>query len=206
MSRAIGPNTIMLYASAPTYPQGVIDPIDKVAQLAIKYGTGLHVDCCLGGFILPFARKLGYPIPPFDFAVKGVTSMSVDTHKVDMFCLFLRFAIVGSCIASSGLLCSTGTRSRAPLLYCIAALLCVNANTSACLIGQEDCTLPRRSQDRGLVVLSRHVGHPWYVHSPPSFAVSNEILVHWCWRLPFAAHVVHRNLISLLGGFTNAVH
>ena len=44
----------------------------------------LHVDACLGGFVLPFARKLGYPIPPFDFSVKGVTSMSVDTHKFGM--------------------------------------------------------------------------------------------------------------------------
>ena len=44
----------------------------------------LHVDACLGGFVLPFARKLGYPIPPFDFCVKGVTSMSVDTHKFGM--------------------------------------------------------------------------------------------------------------------------
>lgn len=43
----------------------------------------LHVDCCLGGFVLPFARQLGYRVPPFDFSVRGVTSMSVDTHKVD---------------------------------------------------------------------------------------------------------------------------
>lgn len=42
---------------------------------------GLHVDCCLGGFVLPFARRLGYSVPPFDFSVKGVTSMSADTHK-----------------------------------------------------------------------------------------------------------------------------
>lgn len=63
MERAIGPNTIMLYASAPGYPQGVIDPVREMSRLALKYGIGLHVDCCLGGFVLPFAKKLGYDIP-----------------------------------------------------------------------------------------------------------------------------------------------
>ena len=58
--RAIGPNTIMMYASAPNYPQGVIDPIREMGQLAVQFGIGLHVDCCLGGFFLPFAKKLGY--------------------------------------------------------------------------------------------------------------------------------------------------
>lgn len=53
-------------------------------QLALKYGVMLHSDACLGGFVLPFARKLGYKVPPFDFSVPGVTSMSVDTHKFGM--------------------------------------------------------------------------------------------------------------------------
>lgn len=60
---AIGPNTILLYGSAPSYPQGVIDDIKSLSNLAVKYSVGLHVDACLGGFVLPFARKLGYPIP-----------------------------------------------------------------------------------------------------------------------------------------------
>ena len=81
MKWAIGPNTIMLYSSAPQFPQGVIDPIKELSDIALKYSIGLHVDCCLGGFILPFARKLGYDIPEFDFDLPGVTSMSVDTHK-----------------------------------------------------------------------------------------------------------------------------
>ena len=81
LERAIGPNTIMLYSSAPGYPQGVIDDIVEMGRLATKYNIGLHVDCCLGGFILPFAKKLGYSIPDFDFSVKGVSSMSLDTHK-----------------------------------------------------------------------------------------------------------------------------
>eukprot|EP00604_Paraphysomonas_vestita_P001612 CAMPEP_0174822306 /NCGR_PEP_ID=MMETSP1107-20130205/14926_1 /TAXON_ID=36770 /ORGANISM="Paraphysomonas vestita, Strain GFlagA" /LENGTH=365 /DNA_ID=CAMNT_0016040887 /DNA_START=434 /DNA_END=1531 /DNA_ORIENTATION=- len=79
--KAISPNTIMLYGSAPQYPQGVIDDIAGLSDIAVQYNIGLHVDCCLGGFILPFARKLGYNIPAFDFDLPGVTSMSVDTHK-----------------------------------------------------------------------------------------------------------------------------
>lgn len=78
---AIGPNTIMMYASAPGFPHGVIDPIKEMGTLAKKYKIGLHIDCCLGGFFLPFVRKLGYSIPDFDFGVPGVSSMSVDTHK-----------------------------------------------------------------------------------------------------------------------------
>lgn len=74
-------NTILIYASAPCYPQGVIDPIEQLGQLALEYSFGLHVDACLGGFILPFCKPLGYEIPKFDFECPGVTSMSVDTHK-----------------------------------------------------------------------------------------------------------------------------
>jgi hypothetical protein len=63
MERAIGPNTIMMYGSAPSFPHGAIDPIAALSNLAVKYSIGLHVDCCLGGFVLPFAKKLGYDIP-----------------------------------------------------------------------------------------------------------------------------------------------
>lgn len=82
MRRAVNSNTVMLYSSAPSFPQGVIDDIPALAAVALAADCGLHVDCCLGGFVLPFARKLGYAdIPDFDFGVRGVTSMSCDTHK-----------------------------------------------------------------------------------------------------------------------------
>jgi sphinganine-1-phosphate aldolase len=81
MRAAITEQTIALVASTPSYPHGVIDPVDELAELARSRGIGLHVDACLGGFILPFARELGYAVPPFDFRVRGVTSMSADTHK-----------------------------------------------------------------------------------------------------------------------------
>ena len=81
MKQAITSNTIVLVGNAPQYPYGVIDPIEEIGKIALKYNLGLHVDSCLGGFILPFMEKAGFPIEPFDFRVKGVTSISADTHK-----------------------------------------------------------------------------------------------------------------------------
>lgn len=81
MARAITSNTIVLAGSAPNFPHGIIDPIEDIAKLATKRGLFMHVDCCLGGFILPFMEEAGYPLAPFDFRVKGVTSISCDTHK-----------------------------------------------------------------------------------------------------------------------------
>jgi sphinganine-1-phosphate aldolase len=63
LRRAIGPNTIMMYSSAPNYPYGTIDDIAGMSKIALQYNIGLHVDCCLGGFILPFAKKLGHAVP-----------------------------------------------------------------------------------------------------------------------------------------------
>ncbi|KAL4573769.1 hypothetical protein LXL04_020586 [Taraxacum kok-saghyz] len=81
IKRYINKNTIMIVGSAPGFPHGIIDPIEELGELALRHGICLHVDLCLGGFVLPFARKLGYPIPPFDFCVQGVTSISADVHK-----------------------------------------------------------------------------------------------------------------------------
>ncbi|HEY6473147.1 MAG TPA: aminotransferase class V-fold PLP-dependent enzyme [Acidimicrobiales bacterium] len=73
--------TIMVVGSAPTYPQGVIDPIGDIGALAERRGILCHVDACMGGFLLPFLRDLGRVDVPFDFRVPGVTSMSADVHK-----------------------------------------------------------------------------------------------------------------------------
>mmetsp|Transcript_29804 Transcript_29804/g.54574 ORF Transcript_29804/g.54574 Transcript_29804/m.54574 type:complete len:617 (-) Transcript_29804:2399-4249(-) len=81
VQKYITSNTLLIYASAPSYPQGVIDPIEELSAVAQRFDIGLHVDACLGGFVLPFAAKLGYDIPKFSFDCPGVTSMSVDTHK-----------------------------------------------------------------------------------------------------------------------------
>jgi glutamate/tyrosine decarboxylase-like PLP-dependent enzyme len=81
MGDAITPNTIMMVGSAPSYPHGVVDPIEELAATAQERGLLFHTDSCVGGFMLPFIRKLGYEVPRFDFSVPGVTSMSADLHK-----------------------------------------------------------------------------------------------------------------------------
>ncbi|MCX4245116.1 pyridoxal phosphate-dependent decarboxylase family protein [Paraliomyxa miuraensis] len=81
MRRTITSRTILVVGSAPAYPQGVVDPIDEIADLARRNGLWCHVDACVGGFMLPFVRELGWPVPPFDFSVPGVVSMSADLHK-----------------------------------------------------------------------------------------------------------------------------
>ncbi|XP_045793960.1 sphingosine-1-phosphate lyase [Trifolium pratense] len=79
--RHINKNTVLIVGSSPGFPHGIIDPIEELGQLASSFGICFHVDLCLGGFVLPFARELGYHIPPYDFSVKGVTSISADVHK-----------------------------------------------------------------------------------------------------------------------------
>ena len=79
--KAINRHTICVVGSAISFPHGVIDPIEELSELARKRGIGFHTDACLGGFILPWAEKLGYDVPAFDFRLPGVTSMSADTHK-----------------------------------------------------------------------------------------------------------------------------
>ncbi len=79
--RAITPNTILLVGSAVSYAHGVVDPIPALGALAIERGLLLHVDACMGGFLLPYFRRLGVDVPPFDFGVAGVSSISMDLHK-----------------------------------------------------------------------------------------------------------------------------
>uniref|UniRef100_A0A671PEM5 sphinganine-1-phosphate aldolase n=1 Tax=Sinocyclocheilus anshuiensis TaxID=1608454 RepID=A0A671PEM5_9TELE len=81
MRRAISRNTAMLVCSAPHFPHGIMDPVVEVAKLAVKYNIPFHVDACLGGFLIVFMEKAGFKLDPFDFRVKGVTSISADTHK-----------------------------------------------------------------------------------------------------------------------------
>jgi sphinganine-1-phosphate aldolase len=77
----IDERTVAMIGSACNYGYGTVDPIAEMSELALEKGIGLHVDACLGGFILPFGRELGYDIEAFDFSLPGVTSMSADTHK-----------------------------------------------------------------------------------------------------------------------------
>jgi glutamate/tyrosine decarboxylase-like PLP-dependent enzyme len=78
---AIGRHTIVVAGSAPGYPHGVIDPIPELSEIARERSIGFHTDACLGGFVLPWAERLGFEVPVVDFRLPGVTSLSADTHK-----------------------------------------------------------------------------------------------------------------------------
>lgn len=81
VSRLINANTIMLVGSAPNFPHGIIDDISGLSRLAVRNKLWLHVDCCLGSFVIACLEKAGFESVPFDFRLKGVTSISCDTHK-----------------------------------------------------------------------------------------------------------------------------
>ncbi|HVJ97347.1 MAG TPA: aminotransferase class V-fold PLP-dependent enzyme [Acidimicrobiia bacterium] len=82
MAALVNANTILVVGSAPQYPQGVIDPIPELADVAASTGASMHVDACMGGFVLPFMEMNGDPVPPWDFRVAGVTTISADVHKL----------------------------------------------------------------------------------------------------------------------------
>lgn len=81
VKKLIGRNTILVMGSAPQYPHGVIDPISDLSELCLKKKIPLHVDACVGGFLLPFLEKNGINLPLWDFRLEGVTSISADLHK-----------------------------------------------------------------------------------------------------------------------------
>ena len=81
MAAATDADTILIAGSVPCFPYGVVDPLPALSRLAVERGVWLHVDACVGGFFAPFARELGVTIPPFDFALPGVASLSADLHK-----------------------------------------------------------------------------------------------------------------------------
>jgi glutamate/tyrosine decarboxylase-like PLP-dependent enzyme len=77
----VNERTAVVVASAFSYPYGIMDPVEELASLAAEAGAGCHVDACIGAFVLPFLERLGHDVPPFDFRVPGVTTMSADIHK-----------------------------------------------------------------------------------------------------------------------------
>lgn len=81
LKKAITKNTILIVGSAPSYAYGAIDPIEEMAAIAKENDILFHTDGCMGGFLLPYFKRLGKDVPPFDFSVPGVTSMSMDLHK-----------------------------------------------------------------------------------------------------------------------------
>ena len=81
LEAAIDGDTILLVGSAPNFPYGMIDPIAELSEIALRRQVWLHVDACVGGYLAPFARRLGRPVPEFDFSLPGVRSISADLHK-----------------------------------------------------------------------------------------------------------------------------
>ena len=73
--------TVMIVGSAPSFPYGLIDDIEPLSELALARDLWLHVDACVGGYLAPFVRMNGNDVPPFDFSLPGVRSMSADLHK-----------------------------------------------------------------------------------------------------------------------------
>jgi len=78
----VNTNTVLVVGSAPQYPQGVIDPIPELAAIASRVGASMHVDACMGGFVLPFMEMNGETVADWDFRVPGVTTISADIHKL----------------------------------------------------------------------------------------------------------------------------
>ena len=81
LEKAITANTIAIVGSAPNYPFGTIDRIAEMAAIAQRHGIHFHTDACVGGFALPFLKKLGEDVPAFDFSIPGVSTISADLHK-----------------------------------------------------------------------------------------------------------------------------
>ncbi|HRH57591.1 MAG TPA: aminotransferase class V-fold PLP-dependent enzyme, partial [Chitinophagales bacterium] len=81
LKKHLSTDVVFIVGSAPSYPQGIIDPIEAMAAIAKQHKCLLHVDACVGGFILPFLKMEGVDLPKFDFEIDGVTSMSADVHK-----------------------------------------------------------------------------------------------------------------------------
>lgn len=103
MKKAINSSTCMLVGSAPQFPHGSIDDIEDIAQLGLKYDIPVHVDACLGGFLIPFMRDAGYPLKPFDFSVPGVTRL-VFQDLLKMLSLTLKISVFLLTLTSMDLL------------------------------------------------------------------------------------------------------
>jgi tyrosine decarboxylase / aspartate 1-decarboxylase len=90
----INRDTVALVCSAPEGDFGIIDPVEEFSEIAVRRGIYLHVDGAFGGFILPFMRDLGIDVPPFDFALPGVTSIMTDGHKLGLLPVATGFFLV----------------------------------------------------------------------------------------------------------------
>jgi len=136
MAAAVTDRTVLVVGSAPQYPQGVVDPIPELAAIAADAGANFHTDACMGGLVLPFMEAVGHEVPPWDFRVPGVTSISADLHKLGYtpkgasvivhrtdalrkYQIFVFDQWLGGFYASSGMM---GTKPGAPIAAAWAVL------------------------------------------------------------------------------------
>ncbi|KAI6187078.1 hypothetical protein M3Y98_00203200 [Aphelenchoides besseyi] len=137
IKRSIGLETCMIVCSAPSYISGVMDDIERISELGLRYNVPVHVDASLGGFLLPFMEQCDYPAPQFDFRLSGVTSISVDLHKY-AYCPIgssvvlyrdipmLQAQVIADCYWPGGIFCSptlSGSRPGSLLALTWASLL-----------------------------------------------------------------------------------
>ena len=166
MRAAIDENTILIVGSAPSYPQGVVDPIAAIAQLALQHNINCHVDACMGGVTLPFLERVGEEMQPWDFRCAGVTSISIDLHKYGYTSkgagvllhrnktlrsdqTFMTDNWLGGMYGSSGIL---GTKSGGPIASAWAVMHHLGVN------GYSDATQNAR---RSALTIARHIEtHP----------------------------------------------
>jgi glutamate/tyrosine decarboxylase-like PLP-dependent enzyme len=158
--------TVMFVASAPQYPQGVVDPVADIAALALERGVNCHVDACMGGVTLPYLERLGVQVTPWHFGVEGVTSISVDLHKfgytakgasVIMYRTgelrshqaFVTDNWLGGFYGSSGVL---GTKSGGPIAAAWAVLHHLGDNGYLCVT--------REARDTAMAIADHVRAHP----------------------------------------------
>ncbi|MEY4874789.1 MAG: hypothetical protein RJB41_1491, partial [Actinomycetota bacterium] len=164
MAQHIDLNTVLIVGSSPQYPQGVIDDIPALANIALQHGVNFHVDACMGGVSLAYLSRLNQPVPPWNMAVHGVTSISVDLHKfgytskgasVIMYANkrlrsyqgFFTDQWLGGVYASSGML---GTKSGGPIAAAWAVMH---------YLGDDGYLRLTRSARSATVKLSQHITH-----------------------------------------------
>jgi len=174
VEKLINGNTIMIAVSAPCYPYGVIDPVEEIAAIALKHELLMHVDCCMGGLMLPFVERLGYPVPPFDFRVRGVTSISADvhkygyaskgssvtiyrTHELRKFQYFVFSDWPGGLYASPTML---GTRSGAPIAAAWTALKAIGMDGYLKMAGEVMNTTKKIQESINSIPGFRVIGEP----------------------------------------------
>lgn len=166
MRAAVDENTILVVGSAPSYPQGVIDPIADIAHIAKEFNINCHVDACMGGVTLPFLERLGETFAPWDFRCDGVTSISIDLHKYGYTSkgagvllhrdktlrndqVFMTDNWLGGMYGSSGIL---GTKSGGPIASAWAVMHHLGTD------GYEEAT---RNARESALAIARHIeDHP----------------------------------------------